>query len=265
MGFDLCPTGEDVAGVLKALGTQAGDSPIDSDTWRALCVSSFHRSADGLPAVVHDAAIEAANGDPALLSILAEMSTVVVPEWEIQEEQRTARVQAEQEESHQSHREALAERAADVAAGDFSVLELSAKVYLDRSYALPGDCRFDSDASPEERLRTFLGEALSEQVLSGFVAVLGRNDLPSASKIAQLHCEKRHCRVEAPMICGIAEMLRRGLLIDTIDRDTLAAVYMAWRQGARIKGCVKERRRTFPLTINQRVPGCHPGERNVAS
>ena len=32
------------------------------------------------------------------------------------------------------------------------------------------------------------------------------------------------------MICGIAEMLRRGLLIDTIDRDTLAAVYMAWRQ-----------------------------------
>ena len=35
--------------------------------------------------------------------------------------------------------------------------------------------------------------------------------------------------------------------------------------GARIKGCVKERRRTFPLTINQRVPGCHPGERNVAS
>ena len=37
------------------------------------------------------------------------------------------------------------------------------------------------------------------------------------------------------------------------------------RPGARIKGCVKERRRTFPLTINQRVPGCHPGERNVAS
>ena len=34
---------------------------------------------------------------------------------------------------------------------------------------------------------------------------------------------------------------------------------------ARIKGCVKERRRTFPLTINQRVPGCHPGDRNVAS
>ena len=37
------------------------------------------------------------------------------------------------------------------------------------------------------------------------------------------------------------------------------------RLRARIKGCVKERRRTFPLTINQRVPGCHPGDRNVAS
>ena len=43
------------------------------------------------------------------------------------------------------------------------------------------------------------------------------------------------------------------------DWDGMRAV------GARIKGCVKERRRTFALTINQRVPGCHPGERTVAS
>ncbi len=228
MGFDLCPTGEDVAGVLRALGSHPGDSPIDSDTWRDLL--RFHRSADGLPAVVHDAAIEAANGDPELLAILAEMSTVVVPEWEIREEQRRARVKAEREERHQSHREALAERAADVAAGDFRVLELSAKVYLDRSYALPGGFRFDSEASPEERVCAFLGETLSEQVLSGFVAVLSRSDLPSASEIAELHRENKHWRVEAPMICGIAEMLRQGCPIDTVDRGTLAAVYMALQE-----------------------------------
>ena len=196
MGFDLCPTGEDVAGVLKALGAQAGDSPIDSDAWRALL--RFHRSADGLPAVVHDAAIDAADGDRELLSILGEMSEVVVPEWEIREEERRARVKAEREESHQSYRDALAERAEDVAAGDFRALSLSANVYLDRRYALPGDCRFDSDASPEEHVRAFLGETLSEQVLSGFVAVLGRSDLPSASEIAQLHCENKHWTVEGP-------------------------------------------------------------------
>ena len=47
--------------------------------------------------------------------------------------------------------------------------------------------------------------------------------------------------------------------------DAIAVNRPSAPAGARIKGCVKERRRTFPLTINQRVPGCHPGERNVAS
>ena len=49
-------------------------------------------------------------------------------------------------------------------------------------------------------------------------------------------------------------------ILSGIDGGTLGAP-----EGARIKGCVKERRCTFPLTINQRVPGCHPGDRNVAS
>ena len=93
MGFDLCPTGEDVAGVLEALRAQAGDSPIDSDTWRGLL--RFRRSADGLPAVVYDAAIEAANGESELLSILGQMSEKVVPEWEIRDEERRTRVKAE--------------------------------------------------------------------------------------------------------------------------------------------------------------------------
>ena len=117
LGFDLCPTVEDIAGVLKDLGARAGESPIDSDTWRDLL--QFHRSADGLPAIVHDAAIEAANGDPELLSIVSEMSDVVVPEWEIQQEQHSARLRAEREEQHESYREALAAKAENIAAGDF--------------------------------------------------------------------------------------------------------------------------------------------------
>ena len=107
---------------------------------------------------------------------------------------------------------------------------MPANVYLDREYALPRDCRFDSDVSPEERVHTFLGKTLSEQVLSGFVAVLGRSDLPSTTEIAELHCENKSWSVEAPMICGIAEMLRRGCSLDAIDRGTLAAAYMALQQ-----------------------------------
>ena len=66
----------------------------------------------------------------------------------------------------------------------------------------------------------------------------------------------------------LAHPFVRGLGDGTLDPEVFKH-YLAqdafFLQGARIKGCVKERRRTFPLTINQRVPGCHPGERNVAS
>ena len=67
--------------------------------------------------------------------------------------------------------------------------------------------------------------------MSGFVAVLDREDLPPASRIVEAHCEDEHCVAEAPIIAGIAEMLRRGCPITGIERDTLAAAYMAWQRG----------------------------------
>ena len=223
MGFGLDPTSEDLAGVLRALRTRADDGPIDPNMWRDLL------RLDCSP-IVRDTAAEVANADPELLSIVTEMSEVVAPEWRVREEQRRARMKAEQQESYQSHRDTLAENATDVVAGDFRFLALPAAVYLNRSNALPRHFRLDSEASPQERLSIFLGDTLSEQVFSGFVAVLSRSDLPSTSEVAQAHCKDKHWNVEAPMICGVAEMLRQGCPIDTVDRGTLAAVYMAWQR-----------------------------------
>ena len=76
---------------------------------------------------------------------------------------------------------------------------------------------------------TFLGDTLRDQVLAGFIAVLDRSDLPSAAKIAEIHCQNKQWVAEDPMICGVAEMIRQGRPIDAIDHATLAAVYMAWR------------------------------------
>ena len=69
---------------------------------------------------------------------------------------------------------------------------------------------FETEAAPEERLRAFLGDEFAERVMSGFVAVLARDDLPSASRIVEVHCKNEYCVAEAPMICGIMEMFRRG-------------------------------------------------------
>ena len=139
-------------------------------------------------------------------------------------------MQTEQQRIFQSKRDALSERESDIAAGDFHVLALPAAVYLDRGYMLDGHYDFDSEASPEERVHAFLGDALTEQVLAGFIAVLDRDDLPDASTIAKIRCESERWTPEAPMICGVAEMLRQGCPIDGIDRGTLAAVYMAWQR-----------------------------------
>ncbi len=226
-GLGLFPTGEDIAGVLRALRARVGEGRIDVDTWRGLLL--LNRSAEGLAAVVRNAAHEAARGDPELLSVLAEHSSTVTPEWETARAKRQAEEEAHRQDYFRRRRRKLAERTPEIAAGDVRALQESAAVYLGRWYMLNGELHgLNSAASPIERLREFLGDDLCDQVMSGFIAVLGRDDLPSASKIAENHGGNEEAAV-APMICGIAEMIRRGNPIEGVHGDTLAAVYMAWR------------------------------------
>ena len=230
-GLGLDPTGEDIAGVLRALRTRAGDGRINIDTWRELLL--VNRSLEGLSAVVREAAIEAANGDLELLSVLAELSRIVTPEWKTKEAERQAKEEADRQEFYRFHRRELAERASEIAAGDISILQVSAAVYLGRGHVLGAGYDFVSAATPVERLHKFLGDDLCDRVLAGFVAILDRNDLPNASRIVADHCGNNKREAEVPMICGVAEMIRRGDPINRIDRDTLAAVYTAWQHAPR--------------------------------
>ena len=109
-------------------------------------------------------------------------------------------------------------------------LALPAALYLGRFDALDGDADWNPPGAPEERLRVALGDELSERVLEGFVAVLGRSDLPRAEAIAQIHCGGGEHEAEAPLICGIAVALGRGLPLDAVERATLEAALMAWRR-----------------------------------
>ena len=229
MTLDLYPDGEDLAEMLRRLHSKPSDGRIDAGTWRDLLM--LGRTADGLPPVLRDAAIKVADGDAELLSILDELSKRPAAEWEAKQTEREARHEIHRQAVYRFHRQILGKKSADIAAGDIQLLELPAAVYLDRSVALDLPYHFDSEVAPEERLRAFLGDALADRVLEGFVAVLGRDDLPSASRIADVHCENQHCVAEAPMICGVAETVRRGSPLDGIDPDTLAAAYMAWHRG----------------------------------
>lgn len=219
----LYPTNEDLVGVLKALHARSTDHcAMNADMWRDIV--RLGQSREGIADIVYDAAIETANGDPELLAALAEMTEVVVPQREIERAERKALAVAERQAINQSHRDAHTEGSHEVAAGNFHYLVHAAKCYLGRFM------EFDHSAAPEARLREFLGDALAEQALAGFIAVLDRTDLPSATEIAEIRCEGKSWVAEEPMICGIAEMVRRGDPIDTIDREILAAVLMAWQR-----------------------------------
>lgn len=223
LGLGLSLSDEDVVVLLRSARTRAGSGPIDEETWRGLL--QLGRTRDGISQIVREAAREASGGDPALLALLARLSDPVPEEWQIERERRAAVEEERRQETFRRHRDAVAERLAAVAAGDFRALTASAEAYLGRWSQL-----LDGSASPESRLDEMLGEELSEQVLAGFVAVLHRSDLPSAADIAQNHVNRRVYWVELTMICGIVELLRQGRPLDDIDRETLAAVYMASRR-----------------------------------
>ena len=222
LGLDLYPTEEDLVGLLRTLRARAGDGQIDPDAWRGLL--NLGRTGDGIPVAVRDAAREAAGEDPELLAVLADAEEVVEAPWQKEEAEREARAEEERNERFESHRAMLIERLDDVAAGDYPVLVQSARVYM-------GDyIDFDEEAAPASRLREFLGDELCDRVLDGFVAVLGRDDLPGSAEIVNVRFDGKWWLAELPMICGIAETIRRGMPLAQVDRETLKAAYMAWQR-----------------------------------
>ena len=115
----LYPTVEDLAGVLRVLRARAADGPIAPETYRHLLW--LGGTAEGLPPDLRKAALETADGDSALLSIVDQVSNPPEPEWKIEQERNRAEQEAKRQRIFQSHRDALAERTEDIAAGAIGV------------------------------------------------------------------------------------------------------------------------------------------------
>ena len=224
LGLGLYPTAEDVCTVLRILSSRPADAPIDRDTWRQ--VLRLVRTADGLPETVRTTATEVAGGDSELLAILDEMSTVTVPEWQQRQERRNAKNREKREVFCQSHRELHLQHATEVAAGRIDLLTVPADVYLGRSL------HFRDVSVPHSRVLKFLGDRVGAQALDGFIAVLERTDLPSALAIAEAESQGRRFHVQPLLICGVAELLRRGQPLSAINEQTLSAAYMTWQRSA---------------------------------
>ena len=233
-GLGLDPVKDDLDGLTEALRIRSESGSIDPETWRE--VLEFARSprwnaAPGSVGAAPEAGDErtsrAGSGEPARRASAGQNGG---------DGRGDAGTGEARQAGDRSCRSALSQQADRIAAGEFRVLALPAAVYLGRSEGLdqrgitPVSVSRDASLAPGERLRELLGEDLSERVLDGFVAVLRRGDLPRASAIAQIHLADGEYDAEAPLICGIDAALRRGLPLDTVERTTLEAAYIAWRR-----------------------------------
>ena len=228
IGPGLYPTVEDLTGVLRVLRARAAGGPIDPERYRHLLL--LGSTEKGLPSDLRNAALEIADGDSELLSIVDQVSNPAEPEWKIEEERNRVEREAERKRMFQSHRDALAEMTEKIAAGAIAVLVEPANVYLGRKRIRVPQNASGDEPSTKDVMREYLGEDLAKQVMVGFIAALDCDDLPTASSIAEIRCESKYWPAEAVMICGVEELLRRGQPIRAIGRNTLAAVYMAWQR-----------------------------------
>jgi len=220
----LLPDDEDVIALIDLLGAGSGGV---YDLQQLCDLVSLARTRSGLSSDVREAALKIAGADPALIRDLDEGSKPIeydYDDYERKQKRRLTKDEAKRQKTYREIRKKHAAAANDIRVGDFRWLNQIAEVYLGRI------SEFSKDDKPEVRVEKFLGADLAGDALEGFMAALHRSDLPSAAEIAQSHAEVRQWSVEIVLVCGIAEMIRRDMPLDTVPRPALVSAYMAWRR-----------------------------------
>ncbi len=222
-GPSLLLTSADRAALLEVAEARATPSPVEIGLLEELVL--LDRSGEsGVSAEVHAVAARLGSHNEDFLAKLEEWTKPIVYDWQSDQDERRAKYAAERQSVYQQVRDRHAKQAADVAAGQANILHSPAAAYLGR-YS-----EFSREAPPEARVATFLGETLGEEALQGFMASLLREDLPSAQQISESHAAGKHWFVEIVLVCGIAERIRRGIVLDDISADAAQSAYMSWRR-----------------------------------
>ena len=222
-GLGIGAVAEDHDGLAEALRIRSENRSIDPRTWWDIIELArpmlLHAGQEGAAAGGEgETPVERGKVFASLPAVLGALG------WEV-----GSGASSELKADGESTRDALAGQPDKVAAGDWRVLAVAAEVYLGRIEGNGENANRDPSLGPAERLRDFLGEDLCGRVLEGLVAVLGRDDLPPASAIAQIHCAEGEHEAEAPLICAVDVAMRRSLPLDRFERASLEAALMAWQ------------------------------------
>jgi len=217
----LAVTDEDTIGILTEIALKDTLSNFDIELWASL-VRSRHLS-DGFADEIREATKFGTQRHAELQRQFEDITTPPKRDWRKEQEERQAREQKKRLRRFGKHRaNFLSVREGIESGSHFNALNSMANAYLNRYHDL------DHDAAPLERLRQWLGDELTEAALSGFVAFLSRNDLPTAKQIADLHSEGKSYNAEPIMTCGILEIARTHRPLNRIPRSVIEAVLASW-------------------------------------
>ncbi len=217
----LSPDAADVVTLLNRLQSRWGTLPPADLLLETVSLAPRRK---GIDPIVLEAARHLAGGRRAVLAKLDEWSRPLV---EKDGGRKLAAAEKERKKRRNTYarvRQQHSETRGAIDGGEGWALDQAAEIYLGR-YA-----EFDKVDSPEVRLEKLLGAELAEAVMLGFMTTLRRDDLPTPAQIASDDIRRREWKVARPLICGVAEMLRRGLPLTDVAHGALASAYMAWRR-----------------------------------
>jgi len=211
----------DATHFLTEIGGMQSLAEFDINLWTDLVRSQ--QALSGIPDEVRSAASFGIERH----SILAERwQQIIAPpkrDWNKEEQDRKARREEEQAKRFAGHRATFLPRIEDIASGqDIGSLSQIANGYLGRFIDL------DRDSSPDTRIRAWLGKELSDAALSGFVAALSLDKIPTATQIAETHIEGKRWYIEPVLVCGIAELVRLDQPLNGLSSTAARAALAAW-------------------------------------
>jgi hypothetical protein len=217
----LAVTAEDALIYLDEIASRESLSNCDIELWKSLL--HINRGLEGFPASIEQAAQWGIERHPQLQCLWDELTAPPKSDWRKEELCRQEKARRDKQRRFRKHRQEFAphrlEIASDVALG---VLYNCANVYLDRYSDMP------HEGGPVARLHEWLGDDLAKAALEGFVRVLSRTDLPTVKQISENHVEGKTYNTEPVLVCGIAELVRRGQPLGIVSREVLKATLAAW-------------------------------------
>jgi hypothetical protein len=217
----LALTTADAAFFLSEIADKSVLTDTDINLWNDVVQS--HAPRRGLSNELTDAVMR---GTEKHLPLKERWQRLIAPperNWEAERKQRVEEAKRKRAATYKRRRDNFLKAREGIKSGrEVGYLNVLATAYL----GLNSD--IDSEARPQEWIANWVGSDVAEAAESGFIAVLSRQDLPTAQQIVESQVEGKSWNVGRPMLCGLSVMKKRGIPLSSLPRPTLMAVLAAW-------------------------------------